>query len=248
MAWNAAIRPDLALAGPADRLVADGPAAARREHRGGGGEGDPAAEQADQPGGLAGQEAVQAEEAIDDGPRPGRSPGRRSRSAADSDRPRAVITDRDDRPLLRPVAPQRAGPAGRPFFSRASARAWRVASRALRRKSRPLPSRSDSQRSMTWPVGAEPAVGLQFLGQDKGLLDDQCVAAGSWRRGWRRSWGPPGASPIRFPGSTPKRNRVPESAGAPVNRARPLQAHMFPLCTSILSMSDAALGPRARPG
>ena len=58
----------LGLAGQADGLVADGPAAARREHLAGGGEGELAAGQADQPGGLAGQEAVQAEQAIDVGP------------------------------------------------------------------------------------------------------------------------------------------------------------------------------------
>ncbi len=53
--------------------------------------------------------------------------------------------------------------AGRPFFSRASTWAWRVFSKARRRNSRPLPSKRDSQRSMTWPAGAEPAVASSSL-------------------------------------------------------------------------------------
>ena len=68
--------------------------------------------------------------------------------------------------------PAGAGAGGAPFFSRASARDWRVDSKTLLRKSRPLPSKKDSQRSMTWPSGAESGRGLQLLGQDEGLLDD----------------------------------------------------------------------------
>ena len=54
--------------GRADGLVADGPAAIRRKYLAGGGEGDPAPRSGDQPGLLPGQEAVQAELAIDRGP------------------------------------------------------------------------------------------------------------------------------------------------------------------------------------
>ena len=60
-----------------------------------------------------------------------------------------------------------ADPAGSPFFSRASTRAWRVSSRARRRKSRPEPSRKDSHRSMTWPSGAEPAPASNSLAVTK---------------------------------------------------------------------------------
>ena len=147
----------------------------------GDGEGVPAAEQADQPGGLPRQEALQAEQAVDVGAplaaaRAGEVGPQQTPTA-----PRAVITVRDDRPLLRPGRAAGAGPAGRPFFSRASTRAWRVSSRARRRKSRPWPSRSDSQRSMTCPSGAELGGGLQLLGQGQGPLDDQALQAGSWR-------------------------------------------------------------------
>jgi len=81
-----------------------------------------------------------------------------------------------------------------------------VSIRARRRNSRPLPSRSDSKRSMIWPAGCGAGGGFQFLGQGQGPLEDQALQRGDggegggvsgWRSGRSCGWSvtstPPGS-------------------------------------------------------
>ena len=202
-AWNAAIRPRLGLAGLADGLVADGPAAALREQPRGGGEGVLAADQADQPRGLPRQEALQAEQAIDVGTplaaaRAGEiGPQQRRR------RPARSSPSGTTAPCCGPAC--RRGRSGRAplFFEGLDLGLERV----LQGPAEEVAAGAQQERLAAvddLPVRGGVGGGLQFLGQGQGPLDDQALQGGQASRAVG-VMGASGGESIRSPVITPIR-------------------------------------------
>ena len=113
-------------------------------------------EQANQPCGLSREKTLEAENTVH------RIAPKTTGLAGEIRTPKNNRAQRGHHRFGRPAfvasrRPTRAASGGTPFFSRPSTRDRRVDSNTFLKKSRPLPSKNDSQRSITCPSGAESA-------------------------------------------------------------------------------------------